>query len=1364
MTKKKRNKKRDELILGLIGLMALLIVFALPEIISAASSGFDANASLTIWTIGTPNAENMTYGPNAVTGKNINFWNFHFYANFTNSSGFILNDSFANCSIRFNETGVFSDWSIMGFNSSISLWQFNRSFVYKGNLSFQGNCTSDYGNVTNLTDIFKIRNTPPTKKDATTITYNDFEDNYSSHNFSIYILEDDYNDILNYHFENVTSTKYNDTSPSFYYWLSMESSAGIIHANATNNSEADNFVVTIHVVDSEEVGVITPVELNLQPVNDAPVFHNLSNEVMNISPSHFEKTITITDEENDIPFKLNITFINCTTAPFSSRNSINCTLFNETQWSFNDTSGILNISFTPVKDDVGVYNINFTVSDSGNDYAPFNATNSQVVTYEVLNTNSAPIFTFICNDKRSGTEDSEFSCRINASDVDEINNLTFSSNYTWFTFSNSQNVITVPIAGIGQNVSAVVNFTPGDLQVGNWSVNISVRDTGSPLGIVSTNQWFYINNTEDPVYLDTINDMVIYEDNTSYVKAFDDDLLVPDKSIKNEILTFASNTSWVSVSSNSSALNYTTARIFINFNAVTTGNYSVRINVTDTTENFAERNFTIQVLGDIPFQWNQTSYAFTFYENQTAYLNLSQYGNDSDIPPDLITFSYTSDTAFLNFPGSISNGIINFTPDNVDVGQHILTINGYDQKLNSFSQFNLTILNVNNGPLILRPLSVSNASADSQSNINTSEDNHTEIRFFVEDLDFKIPLSQIGFYNESLNLNLTIQGRNPNLFSFNLFDENRINGRVEYKTSFTANKSDVGTYNVTINVTDKSNASDTLEFKLIIFEVGHAPVLSRIGNETKAINETLYIDFNATDVEDINETFGNLTYSIENLTTNGNFLAINSTFGIINITLNESEAGVWEFNVIVNDSAGMTDSQIFKLTVYDYPEVAYPPLDTIFNLKENVSSELIFSFNHSVGMILNDSLNYTVFINNKFKNNTLAVGNGENSSIYIAPDFTEETTCTGPVNLTVNISNLLLNNVFNWNVTINHTSSPLIFSGTINDKSGINSVTINLSTNFIDADATDLCTKQIVGFTSKAIEGTESGGIISVSITNMTNATEEGSIIFTATATSTAMFTVVGYEYEGSSYNGSILSNITSNNFTISISVSNPEIRTTTVTRTQLAIIKIVLPDPVSAEIGERIVLPITLINQGQIMLRGINLFNSVAKDGVLVNDVPSFFSIEHLDSLAPGQSQDINLTIDITTKYKGIYELTINATVDNPILNDWGKIYLDVREGVKIEKLILFIDELIASNPQCIEIKELVNEAKSLIDSGNLAAGEAKINEAITACQAAITQAPLASVRKPPYEALMNYVVISSVVAFGLGLVYYYYRRIRMG
>ncbi|MEI6058805.1 MAG: hypothetical protein WCP89_03470, partial [archaeon] len=806
-------------------------------------------------------------------------------------------------------------------------------------------------------------------------TINGFEDNNPSVAFNIseYITSSIEEIPLRFVFgdpQNISSTLYGAQVPSFYHWISLDSSTGIFTINATSDNQTGEFNVSLDVYFSTFSAGARPFTFNVSPVNDAPQFSSIENKSFN-SSELFSYTVYVTDEENNIPFVMNISFLNCSVAEWSTRNcskSSDMILFNTSNYNFDSTSGVLNLGFTPLKNDVGNYIINFSVMDNS---SLGNKTTSQIVNFTVLNVNSAPYFRYVCDNERNSIENQEVACWINVSDVDELYNITFSSNYPWFTFYNGSvlnNTLVAPCnVSTSFNSSALVNFTSTDYQVGNWSVNITLMDTGGtfpPKGN-STIFWFFINNTEDNVSLAAISNDIVYENVTIYVDAIDNDLLVPDKSVKNEILTFASNTSWVSISSYSISGNITRAEIKINYDlAVLMGviDAIVSVNVSDTGGNTATRNFTLTIDQDNAAVWNVSmANSFLIYENSEVYLNFTQNVSDADLDP--ITFSFTNSSAFPSFNINSSTGIINFTPIDGDVGYHSIIINAYDGKKDSFKSFNFTILNVNDNSSIETPLQVNaNATVNiTNSNIQGSEDSRVIITVWVMDDDFKIPSNQKSFYNESLNVSVSIQGVNSSLFRFSKtasFPTTFFPNRTEYIAAFTPGKADVGIYNITLNVTDSSNYSTVLRFNLTISSVNHPPVLANLTNQTSAINKNLYYRINASDIEDgdsasIGNNNFNFSYSFISGTNILNSTTFNGTSGEINITFNSSQGGRYHLNITVNDSGGLVDRGDFWIYVYDTPSVIFPSQNHQFNLTENVAANLTFRANHSLGDNLN---------------------------------------------------------------------------------------------------------------------------------------------------------------------------------------------------------------------------------------------------------------------------------------------------------------------------------------------------------------------------------------------------------------------------
>ncbi|MEK6933983.1 MAG: hypothetical protein AABW75_03845 [Nanoarchaeota archaeon] len=1371
---KRGNEELVKVFVILVFVFVMLILSLRAEALSSGSSG---SANLSVWSGGTASGQNLSYG--AIYSKAANDWNFTFYSNYSNSSNSIINGSNGNgnCTVRYNATiGNYGNYFNMTYNSSSFLWYHSTNFTYKGNLSFQVNCTSSYGNVT-LNDNFTIKNTRPwinkTELTGAMTTLSCIEDTLCTYNISNMTVEDDFNDIAILLFANQS----NSTTLTNYTFTSQ----GFLTVNKTNlnASQSQNLVFTA--TDSDGGNDIATLPVSITALNDPPNFLNLENKTFNIS-SLFSYIILSNDEENDLPFVFNITFLNCTTASWSDRNNTNCTLFNSAQYSTNSTA--INITFTPVKNDVGNYTINFSVRDTNNYLSPFNASRSLIVNFTVQNINDAPYFRYVCDNERNAIEGTRFICRVNVSDGDEDNNATISANFTWFTFSNGtffNSTYTQALnSSLQYNSTFIVNFTPRAENVGNWSINITLNDTGSPKGMNSTRFYFFINFINASVSLDTIANATAYTTNnyTILVNATDENLLIPDKTIYNESLAFSSNrTPYVNITSQGqiSGTNKTRAQITFNPNDLGTGNHTINISVRDNN-NFSidSKIFIIRVFGNTAPQWNGTTATnHSINEGAAFYLNLS--ANVSDAEGDVLNFSFINNTAFPSFNLNSSTGAINFTPTDADAGLHYVTINVSDNATGSTLIFNFTVLNIQDLPIIESPLTVTNASIDANSNINATEDNVTTISVFAQDEDFRIPIGQKGYYNESLTLSLTIQGPNSSLFSFardsSFPTDSGINAnRSLFTTTFIAGKASIGSYNITINVSDVTNASNFIRINLTVGSINHRPVLSALGNQTSSVNRTFYFNINATDVEDGNDSAStNFTFTgaFINGTSFFNATTFNSTTGVINITFNRTQSGIYRINITVKDTSGENSSNNFWLNVYDTPSMLAPASGYVFNLSENNQSNLsTFVVNHSAG----DNLTWYFTLAGHLRNNVSAIGNATNFTWRFTPNLTDET-YGSYVNLTLFVFNPFypdLNATRNFSFNISHANADVNFSGTINDMSGPygTPLQINLTFYFSDIDFSDRRINQTLNFT---IRSNSSGSNITAAISSdwILNLTATIAIIETLNITASDL----------DSSNGSI-SNVTSNNFRVTfttpITTPTPSSgggggggggggSTTAQNVTKPVSLKIILPGTVSAEPNDIILVSLEIANQGTTILRGINLTSYVFLNGILSNDVKASLSAGRLEFLNPGKSENATLTIR-TSGNTGTYTIIVNGSVDSPAFSDWASIVLTVIEGAHIKEKIVFFQQLIVENPECAEAQELVKEAEKLYENKNFTEAAKKVDEAINGCKRLISNRLTEKVKVFFYESrIWFYVMIGFAAALLFGFGYYIFQRKRL-
>lgn len=1332
---KMKSTKEVRIIEFFIALSFVFMAFIAGGI--ARSSISNSSSNLTIW----DDSDNE----NRYSNMNITF-----YGNYTNLTASAINASSGNCTIRFNSTGSWSSSVNMTFNSVSSMWNYNRSFNYKGNNhTFEINCTSSISNLT-TNDTFRILNTAPSislDQGATYINldgnglnddyYSCTEDTLCNYNFTANVTEIDANDVLtfNYSSTNITLTNF-----------SLGGSVGILAINVTNNANTGEKQIELNVKDSESTTKSGILRVNISSVNDFPVFSNLQNTSFNISQL-FGYIILATDEEDNSPFVFNITFINCSTAAWSTRNSTNCTLFNTSQYSTNNTA--INISFTPVKNDVGDYIINFSVKDS------LNATTSRLYNFSALNINSVPYFTYICDNERSATEKTGFSCRINATDVDETGNLSLTTNYSWFKFNNT--LSSINITSSNYNISGVINFTPTNNEVGNWSVNLTISDSASPKATNSTAFWFYISNVNDSVSLNTIANVTAYTSNnyTIYANATDNDLQIPDKRVYRENLSFSSNVSWINISVYSVSDNITIAKLQFDPNSGSTGNNSVNLSVRDMN-NFSQdsRVFVIQVVANNPPSWNSSLITnYTLNESSNFYFNLS--GNVTDGDNDNLTFSFTNTSVFTAFSLNASTGIINFTPADVDVGAHIITINASDGIISVPRTFNFTIYNLNDLPFI-----------EAINNMTAAEDNETIIDLWIYDEDFRIPGSQKSFYNESLTLNYTIPGNN-NLFNFTQdsayptptgTDANK----THYVANFTPRKADVGNYNITINVSDNSgNVSNIRLFSLTINAINHAPVLMNFTNQSSSVNRSFFYRINATDMED-----GNSSLSVNaNLSFNYSFLSgasflnstsFNTTTGIINLTFNDSHAGSYNMNISVQDSNGANSSGSFWLFVYGTPNINYPASTYLFNLTENNASSLVFRANHSVG----NNLTYEFYLNGVLKYNLSYYGNETNLTWQFTPNFTDET--YGIKNLTLIAYPPMypdLNRSMNWSINISHANAPVNFSGHISDTQSTYNlqISINLSRYFSDIDNIDVRYNQTLNFTA----------ISNSSPSYITRAFTGWNLNLSSLIAVTELITINASDLNDTNRS---LTSITSNTF---------EVRFTTPSTVETATsgggggssvkhysLKIIFPgDVILTPAKTSIIVPVMLQNGGQVDFREINLSSFVSFNNLVSDDIKIALAETYVGKLDTGESRNLTMTITVVNMKFGRYKATIYANVNSPKFIDWGDIYVEIKNITSQEVLekIVFIDELIAKNPECIEIKEIVDEAKRYYKLGQYALSLEKSREAIEACKKAIEQQARPREKETITNKIYSYFLILTIAAIVIGISYYSYKRIKL-
>ena len=1139
---------------------------------------------------------------------------------------------------------------------------------------------------------------------------------------------------LVFEFVNITSNPdYSFSSPSDYYWMSINPSSGIMTINSTRNNETGTFNVSVFVHNPEGEGQSCSFYFFINATNDAPRITNIGNMTINES-QNYQYILNGYDEEADIPFNMTINFTSCVPAGFSSRASDNCTLFNLTK--YNNTA--FEINFLQDRDWVGTYEANITITDYNDTIQPYNASTSYTINITVLNVNDAPIIAYSCDNERTQEEDTSFFCSINATDWDEAKNITFSSNYSWFL----TDINSTPTS---YNASANISFTPTDLEVGNWSINITTMDSESLIS--SEIIWFNVTNIEDSPNMSVIENITAYTGNlyTSYVNVTDDDILIPDTSLYDEEIEFSCNESWISVSAATETDNKSIVSLSFTPTALSpaAGEWNINVSAKDNTDKYTSRIFNVTIIGNSAPEWQGLWSVYNATEDSLFSLNVT--GNATDSDGDMLNF--TNQSTFPSFYINRTTGIINFTGTDEDVGMWKVNLTASDGKTDNKTSINLSIYNVNDGPVL-----------PEVGNITVDEDSNSTFYFYVYDDDFLIPQESKSYYNESLNYSVTIEGPNTSLFTPEYVSLSQ--NISTYMVNFTPSKTDVGLYNVTLNITDFSGEKNSTSFNITVNEINHLPVIDKIDNQTSGINNSFSLIINSTDIEDGNSnvTGGNtnLTYFYNFLTGTSifNLTNFNTTTGVIDMTMNDTTRGKYQINVTVNDTEGGENSSIFWLSVYDYPSIkAKTPNSYNLNTAENSSLTFNIVANHSV----EDNLTFLWYIDNStLKENVSGYGDGIHTTSWTYyPNWTEETT-SREKNLTLWLMNPKYTYINSWNLTINHTNYPIIFSEDIPNQNIVgDSVTIDLENYFYDVDYLDVLYNESISFSYRQMNSSYSA--IPVGYTTISVSQSGWDMTFSSSTAVTEYFEITGND---SVYGAA------SNNFSVTFtptSVTTPIVGGGSDVVTRPILLKLIMPGTISLVKGKKIEVPINIMNAGTQTLSGIKLSSYSLFSGEKTQEIESELGIDYISSLSTGKEINTTLTVYSNVDKIGDYDLYINANVSSPRYSDWGKILINLREinQTDVEQVIIFTEELLAENPQCLELKEILNEAEKAYQTRNYELAMEKANEAIEACKATISQ-PSGFFRDVEGRRTIGFYSLASTLSlFGFGFMYYLIKRI---
>ncbi|MEK6936141.1 MAG: hypothetical protein AABW67_05095 [Nanoarchaeota archaeon] len=819
--------------------------------------------------------------------------------------------------------------------------------------------------------------------------------------------------------------------------------------------------------------------------------------------------------------------------------------------------------------------------------------------------------------------------------INDFKKSFFEAKFPWITIESIGNL--------------TINSTK-DSETGVFNISIAVVDNSGAGSIKPF--YFNISPVNDAPQFSNLEDKVLSVDESfDYIINVSDEENNLPLDFKTEIIKNTLNSNTLSSFSYSK-----TSEGFLNISFTPldadVGSYLINFSVNDSFGASSSKLVTFNV--SIPV-WNKGIILdYSANENDNFRLNLT----------DLIRLNYQSNVLFEN--GSIGNftnfniskGMIDLTLEDSDVGLHYIEITAKSLGLSSTKLFFFNITNINDNPIFEELFVNYEKIYPPKKEITIYENLNSRWLLYALDDDFKI--KQKDYYDEVLNVNVTLEGPNPNLFNF-IFQDIALGNQAAFTANFTPRTKDVGEYNLTINISDK------------------------IGN---------------------------------------------------------SEVQYFNLTVLTNP--------------YDIP-VINSPLDIEFSLIEGQNYNLSFNVTHKIG----DELFYKFYVNEKLEDIDVGFGNGKIYDWSFTPDYTSET-YGEKINLTLFVENPLFNTTRTWNLTINHSNAPIEFFDNIDPitLSYKDTLPINLKEHFYDIDFYDSHYNQSVTFNLSSNSNP--------SYINQINVFNNWTFSLSSLKSEeySEIINIIAYDLDE---NGDKLTSITSDNFTVNF--TKPIVETVPVPTpvssgggggsSQIVSLKIITPGRISAFAKDKIEIPLQLINTGSSDFNELTLGSFAFKDGKTNQEIKTLLDKTSLKSLAKGKQENLSLSVFFDTDKLGDYEILVNVSSKTPKYTDWAKIYINLQaiNESSVKDLIIFTEEIIAGNPSCIELREILNEAEKSYAKGDYADAKIKSQEAVSACKKSIESLSIPRRNFKDYS-LMFYFALGILFSLILGLIYYLYRK----
>ncbi len=193
---------------------------------------------------------------------------------------------------------------------------------------------------------------------------------------------------------------------------------------------------------------------------------------------------------------------------------------------------------------------------------------------------------------------------------------------------------------------------------------------------------------------------------------------------------------------------------------------------------------------------------------------------------------------------------------------------------------------------------------------------------------------------------------------------------------------------------------------------------------------------------------------------------------------------------------------------------------------------------------------------------------------------------------------------------------------------------------------------------------------------------------------------------------------------------------------------------------------PVTIRNAGTIPFNDITLTSYLMKNGQAINGTTKLTKT-NIASLSAGAKEDLTVSANIKENDVNFYELVVKFDAKSPVYSDSNKVLFTFvgKEGGKVLKVVAFTSGLIDEHPECLELKDMILEAQSEFNKGNIQLALQMANQAVDACKNYLESPLKPVISQKQYDKIPLYLGIGITAAILLGIIFniyrtYYFRR----